>query len=293
MEVSSHALELHRADGIEFDVRRLHEPDAGPPRLPRHARRLLRVEAAPVHSRVGRAARGRGRQRRRRVGRAARGRGHRGGTHARSRPSALERDADFRATDVALRRGRARRSSATRAARRSTCACRCPGCSTSTTRSPRSPRRTRSASRRTRPPRRSRRAQRVPGRFEPVDEGQAFGVLVDYAHTPDSLENVLRVRARPARPGRRGPADRRVRRRRRPRPRQAPADGRGGAAPRRPRRRDLRQPALRGPRRDHRRDRRGRGGGAPPATARRWRSSPTAAPRSSARWSSRGPATSW
>src|SRR5215207_3611776 len=35
--------------------------------------------------------------------------------------------------------------------------------------------------------------ERVPGRFEPVDEGQAFGVLVDYAHTPDSLENVLRT----------------------------------------------------------------------------------------------------
>jgi UDP-N-acetylmuramoyl-L-alanyl-D-glutamate--2,6-diaminopimelate ligase len=34
---------------------------------------------------------------------------------------------------------------------------------------------------------------RVPGRFEPVDEGQSFGVLVDYAHTPDSLENVLRA----------------------------------------------------------------------------------------------------
>jgi len=32
---------------------------------------------------------------------------------------------------------------------------------------------------------------RVPGRFEPVDEGQGFAVLVDYAHTPDSLENVL------------------------------------------------------------------------------------------------------
>ncbi len=31
----------------------------------------------------------------------------------------------------------------------------------------------------------------VPGRFEPVDEGQEFAVLVDYAHTPDSLENVL------------------------------------------------------------------------------------------------------
>jgi UDP-N-acetylmuramoyl-L-alanyl-D-glutamate--2,6-diaminopimelate ligase len=35
--------------------------------------------------------------------------------------------------------------------------------------------------------------QRVPGRFEPVDEGQDFGVIVDYAHTPDSLENVLRT----------------------------------------------------------------------------------------------------
>jgi UDP-N-acetylmuramoyl-L-alanyl-D-glutamate--2,6-diaminopimelate ligase len=31
----------------------------------------------------------------------------------------------------------------------------------------------------------------VPGRFEPVDRGQDFAVLVDYAHTPDSLENVL------------------------------------------------------------------------------------------------------
>jgi len=36
-------------------------------------------------------------------------------------------------------------------------------------------------------------AGQVPGRFEPVDEGQGFAVLVDYAHTPDSLENVLRA----------------------------------------------------------------------------------------------------
>ncbi|MFZ0974772.1 MAG: UDP-N-acetylmuramoyl-L-alanyl-D-glutamate--2,6-diaminopimelate ligase [Solirubrobacteraceae bacterium] len=36
-------------------------------------------------------------------------------------------------------------------------------------------------------------AGHVPGRFQPVDVGQGFAVLVDYAHTPDSLENVLRA----------------------------------------------------------------------------------------------------
>jgi UDP-N-acetylmuramoyl-L-alanyl-D-glutamate--2,6-diaminopimelate ligase len=36
----------------------------------------------------------------------------------------------------------------------------------------------------------------VPGRMEPVEAGQPYQVLVDYAHTPDSLENVLRA-ARP------------------------------------------------------------------------------------------------
>jgi UDP-N-acetylmuramoyl-L-alanyl-D-glutamate--2,6-diaminopimelate ligase len=35
------------------------------------------------------------------------------------------------------------------------------------------------------------RGVRVPGRMEAVDGGQDFAVLVDYAHTPDSLENVL------------------------------------------------------------------------------------------------------
>jgi UDP-N-acetylmuramoyl-L-alanyl-D-glutamate--2,6-diaminopimelate ligase len=33
----------------------------------------------------------------------------------------------------------------------------------------------------------------VPGRFEPIDEGQPFRVIVDYAHTPYSLDNVLRA----------------------------------------------------------------------------------------------------
>jgi len=31
----------------------------------------------------------------------------------------------------------------------------------------------------------------APGRFQALDEGQPFAVLIDYAHTPDSLENVL------------------------------------------------------------------------------------------------------
>ena len=40
-------------------------------------------------------------------------------------------------------------------------------------------------------PRRCAGAGRVPGRFQPVDAGQPFDVLVDYAHKPDALENVL------------------------------------------------------------------------------------------------------
>jgi UDP-N-acetylmuramoyl-L-alanyl-D-glutamate--2,6-diaminopimelate ligase len=41
----------------------------------------------------------------------------------------------------------------------------------------------------------------VPGRVETVEAGQPFLVLVDYAHTPDGLENVLRA-ARPLATGR-------------------------------------------------------------------------------------------
>ncbi|WP_272477507.1 UDP-N-acetylmuramoyl-L-alanyl-D-glutamate--2,6-diaminopimelate ligase [Baekduia alba] len=33
----------------------------------------------------------------------------------------------------------------------------------------------------------------VPGRFEPVDAGQDFAVIVDYSHKPDALDNVLRT----------------------------------------------------------------------------------------------------
>lgn len=33
----------------------------------------------------------------------------------------------------------------------------------------------------------------VPGRFEPIDEGQSFHVIVDFAHTPDGLEALLQA----------------------------------------------------------------------------------------------------
>lgn len=41
----------------------------------------------------------------------------------------------------------------------------------------------------------------VPGRLERIDEGQAFQVLVDYAHTPDALSHCLQT-VRPFAPGR-------------------------------------------------------------------------------------------
>src|SRR6185437_862386 len=43
--------------------------------------------------------------------------------------------------------------------------------------------------------------ERVPGRFERVEEGQPFTVVVDYAHTDDALRNVIAV-ARSMRPKR-------------------------------------------------------------------------------------------
>ena len=38
----------------------------------------------------------------------------------------------------------------------------------------------------------------MPGRFERIDVGQPFLVVVDYAHTDDALRNLLGHRARTA-----------------------------------------------------------------------------------------------
>ena len=190
----------------------VHQPQPGPPRLPPGHGELLPGQAAAVRDRSG----GADRLRRRRV-RPPAGRG-------------VPRDADVR-----HRRGgrpaRARRPVRTPPARTSRCAradgewsvrLGMPGRFNVLERArrlgggARARRRAGAAARHL-----GRRRRAVPGRFEPVDEGQPFAVVVDYSHKPAALENVLQCGAR----GRRGARDRRVRRGRRPRPRQAPADG--------------------------------------------------------------------
>ena len=266
MEISSHALELRRADGDPRRGRGVHQPHAGPPRLPPDDGGLLPGQAAAV--RLAADARA-DRQRRRRL-RAPAGRGVPGHGDVRARRArrttarvdvrtsftgtrlhrASRRTATFAVRVAAARplqraqraRRVGRRAGARRAAgddrrraRRRRRAC--PGASSRSTRASRSPC---SSTTRTRPTRW--RTCCAPRASWPT--GRVIAV---------------------------------VRRRRGPRPRQAPADGRDRRAAGRRGARHLRQPALGGPGGDHRRDpgrdpadrarrraRRGPAGGDPP-----------------------------
>ena len=145
--------------------RGLHEPHAGPPRLPPDDGGLLRGQAAAVRRPRPAVAR---RQRRR----PATARGWRPSSPAARSPSGIDAPGAAAARDRIVEADAAGTTFAAdglRAAGR-----RCPGASTSSTRSARSPRRARSASPTTTIAAALPRAGRVPGRFEPVDEGQAF-----------------------------------------------------------------------------------------------------------------------
>ena len=188
MEVSSHALELHRADAIHWAVAVFtnltqDHLDFHPTMEDYFAAKRRLFEAGP---------RGGGRQRRRRVRRAGSPRD----VPRRASRSAIDRrtptcarptsQSDASGSSFTVGGLRAALAAARAASTSSTCsarvaAARALGVDDATI-----------AARAAAAPR------RVPGRFEPVDEGQGFAVLVDYAHTPDSLENVLRA-ARAAR----------------------------------------------------------------------------------------------
>ena len=185
MEVSSHALELAARRRLAVRRRGLHEPDAGPPRLPSDDGGLLPGQAQAVHRRrrspCGPEPR---RPLRRPPGHGSRDRRT---DHVRARPR--RRDLPRRRSAhgplrvalhpaLARRRRRAQLTAARDASTSTTCwrafaAARALGVPFDTAVAA------------------IEHAGQVPGRFETVDEGQPFAVLVDYAHTPDSLENVL------------------------------------------------------------------------------------------------------
>ena len=191
MEVSSHALDQHRVGGVVVRRGRLHEPVPRPPRLPPDDGGVLRGEGAAVRRPRTRAA-------------AVRERGRPLGTRAcwpsrRSPrdPSRSTRSADLVRARVEVDARRARRSgSATSRSARG-----CGAGSTCRTACAPSPSRATLDIEDAVTARGIDRVAGVPGRVEPVDAGQNFLVVVDYAHTPDSILHVLQA-ARPMTSGR-------------------------------------------------------------------------------------------
>ena len=266
MEISSHALDLRRADGIHVAVAVF--TNLTQDHLDFHpdmeayfqAKRLL--FSSPL-------TRGADRQRRRRV-RAPAGRG----VPRHASPSRSTRAADYRAVDVRSGLGGLASSPPSRRTASSPSRIGLPGrfnvlnalgAWAAARRARRAGGGDRAALRR--------RRRACPGASSRSTRASRSRCSSTTRTRPDSLENALRA----ARELATGARDRRVRRRRRPRPRQAPADGRDRGARGGRGDRHLRQPALGGPGRDHRRDpRRHRG------PRRASRSRRTAAPRSAA-----------
>ena len=171
---------------------RLHEPLAGPPRLPRVDGGVLRGEGARCsrRPRAPRAVVNADDPWARRLLDGARDPDddlrRRRRTPTCGRPTSrldASKGSSFRVDGLAVRSRAARRVQRRRTAW------------------PRSPWPSSSGSARRRGARASPPCAGVPGRVEPVDAGQDFLVVVDYAHTPDSIRRVLQA-ARPLASGR-------------------------------------------------------------------------------------------
>ena len=232
LEVSSHSLALERVHGLAVPRGRVHQPDPRPPRLPRrHGRATSRPSACCSTSLL------------REDGHADPQRSTTTAPTSCAAPAAgtvWTYSADrrrpptsgARTLQLSLDGTRFRAQHAARAARRSRRAL-LGRFNVQNMLAASAPRLALGLPPEAVAPRDRARCAACPGGMERVAAGQPFTVLVDYAHTDDALKNLLET-VRGLKPRR---VITRVRLRRRPRPHQAPADGRGGRAALRPRRR--------------------------------------------------------